>query len=67
MAQGDKEATVYDTGFWIRFPLEEVIYLIFLFQCSGNKAKRIEFRHPTYTASRIQEKTGNGFDGSGVV
>ena len=49
---------------WIRFPLEEMKYLIFLFPCSGNRAKHVvEFRLTTGDAPRIQ---GEVEDGSGV-
>ena len=40
---------------WVRFPLEEMKYFIFLFLGSGVKGKsRFEFRHSTLNASRIQ-------------
>ena len=44
-----------------RFPLKEINYLMFSFPRSGNEAKpRVEFRHSTHNASRIQRKVVNG-------
>ena len=45
---------------WIRFPLEEIKYLMFSFHCSGVEAKcDVDFRHSTRTASRIRQEMRN--------
>ena len=50
--------------FWVRFPLEEMKYLlkfIFPFLRSGVETKRsVEFYQSTRNASRIRQKVGNG-------
>ena len=44
----------------VRFPLEEMKYLIFSFLCSGVKAKRgVDLCHSTRNVSRIRRKMGN--------
>ena len=42
--QGHKRVTVNDK-LWVRFPFEEVKYLIFSFLCSGVEVKRSEEFH----------------------
>ena len=40
-------------GLWVRFPLEEIIYLIFSFLRSGNEAKRgVNVRYLTLEGER---------------
>ena len=45
----------------VRFPLEEIQYLFFLFLRSGVETKRdVEFRHSTRNAPKTRRKVGNG-------
>ena len=51
MVQGYEMATVNAAGLWVRFPLEEMIYLILIFS-SCNEAKcAVEFCYSTSNAS----------------
>ena len=43
---------------WVRYPLEEIQYLLFSLTRFGTEAKRDS--HSTRNASRIRRKVGNG-------
>ena len=46
---------------WVRYPFEEMKYLIFLFSRSGNEAKRVvKLRHLSCKCLHNSAKIGNG-------
>ena len=48
------------SGLWVRFPFEDINYLILSFSRCGNEVNRgVEFRHSTRNASRIRRKVGD--------
>ena len=66
VAQGQNRLTV-NAMLWVRFPLEEIQYFIFLFLRSGGETKRdVEFRYTTRSVSRIQRKEGSGVSTYGI-